>query len=109
MSVSTAPSDDQVMDSVAEAVADAAKSVAQTHANRGENVTGETDLISRIGYNSAYAISFGIVYPMVLVAQWLPQDNPVMVGFRDGAQAVMDSPTRSRSARHAVMRPTYRL
>jgi hypothetical protein len=91
MSVSTAPSDDQVMDSVAEAVADAAKSVAQTHANRGENVTGETDLISRIGYNSAYAIAFGIVYPVVLVTQWLPQDNPVMHGFRDGAQAVMDS------------------
>lgn len=83
--------DDQAMDSVAKAVADAAKSVNQQHANAANNASAETDLISRIGYNSAYAVSFGIVYPAVLVTQWLPQDNPVMRGLRDGAQAVMDS------------------
>jgi hypothetical protein len=42
-------------------------------------------------YNGAYAISFGIVYAAVFVTQFLPQDNPVMHGFRDGAQAAMDS------------------
>ena len=83
-------SDDQVMDSVAKAVADAAKSVTQQRV-AAASATAETDLISRVGYNTAYAISFGIVYPLVFVTQFLPQDNPVMYGFSDGARAAMDS------------------
>jgi hypothetical protein len=46
--------------------------------------------MSRMIYVSSYAVAYGIVYATVFVAQSLPQDNPVMHGFRDGGQAAMD-------------------
>ena len=85
--------DDQVMDSVARAVQDASKSAAQ-HATAVKDAIAETGVIqtvSRFTYSGAYAISFGIVYAAVFVTQFLPQDNAVMHGFSDGAQAAMDS------------------
>jgi hypothetical protein len=85
--------DDQVMDSVAKAVQDASKSAAQhAAAVKGAiNDTGIIQTVSRFTYTGAYAVSFGIVYAAVFVTQFLPQDNPVMHGFSDGAQAAMDS------------------
>jgi len=85
--------DDQVMDSVAEAVRDASK-VAAEHATAAKNAIAGTDLIrsvSRITYTGAYAVSFGIVYAAVFVTQLVPQDNPLMHGFSDGARAAMDA------------------
>ena len=85
--------DDQVMDSVAKAVQDASKTAAQ-HAAAVKDAIAETGIIqsvSRFTYSGAYAVSFGIVYAVVLVTQFLPQDNPVMHGFSDGAQAAKDS------------------
>ena len=56
-------------------------------------VTGLIRSVSRISYTGAYAIAFGIVYPLVFVTQFLPQDNPVMDGFSDGARAAVDAVT----------------
>jgi hypothetical protein len=85
--------DDQVMDSVAKAVQDASKTAAQ-HAAAVKDAISETGIIqsvSRFTYTGAYAVSFGIVYAAVFVTQFLPQDNAVMHGFSDGAQAAVDS------------------
>jgi hypothetical protein len=41
-------------------------------------------------YSGSYALAYGIVYATVFVAQSLPQENPVMHGFRDGGGAAMD-------------------
>jgi hypothetical protein len=46
--------------------------------------------ISRMIYSGSYALAYGVVYATVFVAQSLPQENPVMHGFRDGGRAVMD-------------------
>ena len=46
--------------------------------------------ISRMIYSGSYALAYGIVYAAVFVAQSLPQENPVMHGFRDGGGAAMD-------------------
>jgi hypothetical protein len=46
--------------------------------------------ISRMIYSGSYALAYGVVYATVFVAQSLPQENPVMHGFRDGGQAAMD-------------------
>jgi hypothetical protein len=46
-------------------------------------------------YNGSYALAYGVVYPIVFIAQSLPQENPMMHGFRDGSQAVMDVFARS--------------
>jgi hypothetical protein len=84
--------DDQTMRSVADAVRDASKTATE-HATAVQNAivgTGLIQTVSRISYTGAYAISFGIVYTAVFVTQWLPQDNPVMDGFSDGARAAMD-------------------
>jgi hypothetical protein len=45
--------------------------------------------ISRMIYSGSYALAYGIVYATVFVAQSLPQENPVMHGFRDGGGAAM--------------------
>jgi len=49
----------------------------------------------RMIYNGSYALAYGVVYPIAFVAQSLPQENPVMHGFRDGGQAAMDVFARS--------------
>lgn len=46
--------------------------------------------MSRMIYSGSYALAYGLVYAAVFVAQSLPQDNPVMQGFRDGGGAAMD-------------------
>jgi len=46
--------------------------------------------ISRMIYSGSYALAYGIVYVAVFVAQSLPQENPVMHGFRDGGRAAVD-------------------
>ena len=87
------PTDDQVMDSVAKAVRDAATTAGQ-HATAVKNAVTPSGLVrsvSRISYTGAYAIAFGVVYTVVFVAQLLPRDNPVMDGFSDGAQAAVDA------------------
>ncbi|ARN79837.1 hypothetical protein [Methylocystis bryophila] len=46
--------------------------------------------VSRFAYNGSYWLSYGVVYAIVFVAHSLPQENPVMHGFRDGARAAID-------------------
>jgi hypothetical protein len=46
--------------------------------------------VSRMIYSGSYALAYGVVYAVVFVAQSLPQENPVMHGFRDGGGAAMD-------------------
>jgi hypothetical protein len=46
--------------------------------------------MSRMIYTGSYALAYGVVYATVFIAQSLPQENPVMHGFRDGGQAAMD-------------------
>ena len=46
--------------------------------------------MSRMIYSGSYALAYGVVYAAVFIAQSLPQDNPVMHGFRDGGRAAMD-------------------
>ena len=46
--------------------------------------------MSRMIYTGSYALAYGVVYATVFIAQSLPQENPVMNGFRDGGQAAMD-------------------
>ena len=48
------------------------------------------ETISGMIYRGSYALAFGVVYAAVFVAQSLPQENPVMHGFRDGGRAAID-------------------
>jgi hypothetical protein len=53
--------------------------------------------MSRMVYSGSYALAYGVVCATVFVVQSLPQDNPVMHGFRDGGRAAMDELGRSTS------------
>lgn len=91
--------DDQVMESIADAVRDAANALKHAAVVENESFT-ETSIIgsiARVGYSGGYAMAFGIVYPAVFVTQFLPQDNPLMDGLSDGARAAIDAVTGTRS------------
>lgn len=51
--------------------------------------------MSRMIYSGSYALAYGVVYATVFVVQLLPQDNPVMHGFRDGGKAAIDELSQS--------------
>lgn len=87
------------MQSVANAMRDAAKTATE-HAAKVKGAVGEAApqaarALSRAAYMSAYVVSYGVVYASVFVAQSLPQENPIMHGFRDGATAARDALKRS--------------
>jgi hypothetical protein len=45
---------------------------------------------SRFVYTTCYTISYGVVFPSVLLARSVPKDNPIVHGLVDGAHAAMD-------------------
>ena len=47
-------------------------------------------VLSKIAYNTCYAISYGLVFPSVLLAQSIPHDNALVHGLIDGAHAAKD-------------------
>jgi hypothetical protein len=63
---------------------------AVTEAPDAEGGSDMLQTMSRMIYSSAYALAYGVVYATVFVAQSLPQENPVMHGFRDGGRAAVD-------------------
>jgi hypothetical protein len=47
--------------------------------------------VSRLTYTTCYAVSYGVVFPTLLVARTLPKDNAIVHGFVDGARAARDA------------------
>ena len=73
-----------------DAAATASEHAAKVKASASD--AGDTALqnISRLVYTGSYVLAYGVVYAPVFVARSLPQENPVMRGFRDGQRAAMD-------------------
>jgi hypothetical protein len=72
-----------------------AATTASEHAARVKQSASEAgpkalEAISHAVYTGSYVLAYGVVYAAVFIAQSLPQENPVMHGFRDGGQAAMD-------------------
>src|SRR5215510_9457393 len=91
---STAPADEAAMHSIADAMRNAA-ATATEHAAKVRQSASEAgpkalEGISRAVYTSSYILAYGVVYATVFICQSLPQENPIMRGFRDGGQAAMD-------------------
>ena len=86
--------EEAAMQAVAAAMRDAA-ATASEHAAKLKELTSEAGVsalesISRMIYTGSYVLAYGAVYATVFVAQSLPQENPVMRGFRDGGRAALD-------------------
>jgi hypothetical protein len=83
------------MSAAAEAIRDAA-STASNHAAKVRDAFGDAGpralrSVSRVTYTTVYMLSYGIVYTAVLLAQSLPQENPIMHGLHDGGAAARDA------------------
>jgi hypothetical protein len=98
MAVSTAAktprAEEAAMRSVAPAMQDAA-TAASEEPPEGEPPAGDLGAdamrwLSRMTYVGSYALAYGVVYAAVFIAQSLPQENPIMHGFRDGGRAAAD-------------------
>ena len=98
VTASASPADEPALQAVAAAMRDAAKDAsahASEHAARvRESAAGEgpkaLDALSHAVYTGSYVLAYGVVYTTVFIVQSLPQENPVMRGFRDGGRAALD-------------------
>jgi hypothetical protein len=86
---------DSTMNSVADAMRDAAATATEHAAKVKEtmSVAGPAAMrsLSKLSYTSAYVCSYGVTYAAVFLANALPADNAIMRGFADGARAAMDA------------------
>jgi len=47
--------------------------------------------VSRVIYTSSYAVSYGVVFPVMVVVRAIPKDNAMVHGLVDGAMAARDT------------------
>lgn len=47
--------------------------------------------VSRLTYTTCYAVSYGVVFPSLLLARAVPKDNAIVHGLVDGARAARDA------------------
>ncbi|NDC53583.1 MAG: hypothetical protein EBZ74_04665 [Planctomycetia bacterium] len=76
---------------VADAMQAAAESVTQGAAAArdaaGRALPSVGLFTNRLLYSTCYAVSYGVVFPMALVALSIPQNNPLVHGMIDGSRA----------------------
>ncbi len=86
---------ESTMNSVADAMRDAAATASEHAAKVKEavSIAGPAAMrsLSKLGYTSAYVASYGVTYAAVFIASALPTENAVMRGFADGARAAKDA------------------
>jgi len=80
--------------SVASAMATAAEAVrdgaGDALAKVKQAVPATTQAVSRFVYSSFYYVSYGVVFPTMLVTNFVPGLGPVAAGLEDGAKAASD-------------------
>ena len=58
---------------------------ADATAAAGRALPAASRFLSRLVYTTSYTLSYGIVFPMVMLAKSIPQENSVVKGMKDGA------------------------
>ena len=79
---------------VADAMQTAAETVTQS-ATAASQVAGKSLpsvglFANRVLYTTSYAVAYGVVFPMALVALSVPHNNPFVHGLVDGSRAARD-------------------
>jgi hypothetical protein len=66
-------------------------------------IPAATRFVARLAYNTTYTITFGVVFPSMMIAQSIPADNAIIRGFTDGAHAAIEKidHLKARQARSA--------
>jgi hypothetical protein len=81
---SSANSVSGTMDLFARAAQDGA---ADAKAAASRVLSGTGMFLSRVLYTSTYTVSYGLVFPVALVAQTIPRENAAVRGLIEGAHA----------------------
>jgi hypothetical protein len=81
-----------------EAAVQAAKDGASNAREAASNFLPESgNVLSQLAYKTCYAVSYGLVFPSVLLAQSIPQNNAFVHGLLDGAHAAKDMVAEMKS------------
>jgi hypothetical protein len=83
--------EDEHLKKVASALSRAAKSVKSGLAGATETAGGAlpaaSQFLARLVYTTTYTVSYGVVFPAMMIAKSIPENNSVVQGFVDGARA----------------------
>jgi hypothetical protein len=79
-----------VADALDTAVRAAKDGAADAKATAGKMLPAAGRFLSRFVYTTSYTLSYGVVFPAVLLAKSIPPNNAVVHGLVDGAQAAND-------------------
>ncbi len=74
-------------DAVAMAFQAAREGASDAESKVNEMMPAIGGFISRLTYTTCYAVSYGIVFPTVLMARSVPKDNVLVQGLIDGAHS----------------------
>lgn len=86
-SVETADPSADAAGSVFESVKHAASEIQLSAA---EALPATSRFVGRIIYNTSYAVSFGVTFPMMMIVRVVPRDNALVHGLVDGALAARE-------------------
>lgn len=79
-----------VADAMEAAVESAKQGAADARDTAEKALPVASHLLAKFAYNACYSISYGVVFPSVLLARSIPQDNALVHGLVDGARAAID-------------------
>jgi hypothetical protein len=79
-----------VADAMDAAVKTAKEGAEELRATASDALPAAGQMLSRVLYKTCYAISYGVVFPSVMIARSVPKDNAAVHGLIDGAHAAID-------------------
>jgi hypothetical protein len=88
-----------VADALDVAVKAARDGAADAKATAGKMLPAAGRFLSRFVYTTSYTLSYGVVFPAVLIAKSMPANNAVVHGFADGAKAANDMVAQMKNRR----------
>jgi hypothetical protein len=81
---------DSSVDSAGSAFESVKQGAYEIQARASEALPATGRFLGRVVYNSAYAVSFGVTFPVMMVVRVMPKDNVLVHGLVDGAMAARD-------------------
>jgi hypothetical protein len=80
-----------VADAMEQALEAAKDGAADAKTRVNEALPGVSGFVSRLVYTTCYTVSYGVVFPSILVARSISANNPLVHGLVDGAHAAVDT------------------
>jgi hypothetical protein len=91
-----------IADAMDAAVQAAKDGVAEVGTTASDTMPALGRFLSRCAYKTCYSVSYGVVFPTLLVARSIPKDNAAVHGLIDGAHAAMDAVADMKAGSESV-------